>query len=146
MTMFKDPINASETIQKQIMFLSSIHSNYYFQKHNYCFCFSPSSDNFFVSLTKEEQSSGSCWSSDLEEPSFYKIKTSKVIKSIFIVINAIVPLIRKKDCKLIASKIFESMIVSERSNHEYYGNYSVAVYYKINISKIYQILNDYYIS
>lgn len=139
----KDIAKVNGVIQKQVDYLNSHHSNHYFQKNHYSFYFSPNNDIFGVYILREEQSSGSCWSESLWEPSEYELKISKVKKSIRVVLSSILPKTKKKEINILVRAIFENMAVKEHFEAEYYGNYTRSISYKISITEIYNIVEEY---
>lgn len=139
----KDIAKVNGVIQKQIRYLNSHHSNHYFNKNNYSFYFSPDIDIFGVRIILEEQSSGSCWSESLYEPSEYKLKISKVKKSIRVILSSVLPKTKKKYINSLVHLIFENMLIKENFEVEHYRNYTRSVSYKISITEIYNIVEEY---
>lgn len=137
----KNVSKVKEIVQKQADYLYSSSSNNYFQKNHYSFYMSDQA--FGVSLLLEEQFSGSCWSDDIDEPRYYLEKVSLVKKSLNVLLSALLPRKNSKQLKTLVDEVFDKMHRYTYTNSGYYGNYEKFKKYKVNISDVYDIIDEF---
>lgn len=137
----RDISKVKEIVQKQIDYLYKSSSNKHFQKNHYSFYMSD--EYFSVSLLLKEQLSGSCYSDEIYEPLYYNEKVSLVKQSLRILLSAIFPRMKSKQLKVFVNQIFDRMEHHSYTNYGYYGNYESFKKYKITISDVYNIIDEF---
>lgn len=136
----KDVSKVKAIVQKQADYLRGSDSDNFFRKNHYSFFMND--EYLCVSMLIEEQWSGSCWSDDMDEPKYYEEKISLVKKAIRILLSAMLPKRNDKQIDELVQYVFDKMERNTRTDSGYYGNYEITKRYTINISDVYNILDE----